>query len=180
MSVMSRLGPKAYVDGQKGPRTRLVSMFHGEVGDSLHQYTMDEFSKHQSVIRLLISTVAFGLGVEVPDIRHVVHWGKCQNVMTFWQEIGRCGRDGQPSRATWYPQSVCSDEKELFTKLKKDESACVRHCILQAFELPGVAPLPVKTKCCSTQKCADCKCDYCMCCCNCKRLCGCSDGGVEL
>jgi len=77
MSVMSRLGPKAYVDGQKGPRTRLVSMFHGEVGDSLHQYTMDEFSKHQSVIRLLISTVAFGLGVEVPDIRHVVHWGKC-------------------------------------------------------------------------------------------------------
>ncbi len=37
--------------------------------------------------------VAFGLGVDIPDIYFVVHWGSSDTVLQFWQEVGRADRD---------------------------------------------------------------------------------------
>ena len=59
--------------GIQDPSYRLLSLFHGQVGPELLDYTVTTFPKPDSNLRLLISTIAFGMGVEIKDIRRVIH-----------------------------------------------------------------------------------------------------------
>ena len=44
-----------------------------------------EYSKPASKMRVLISTIAFGMGVGIPDIHHVIHWGPSSNALNYLQ-----------------------------------------------------------------------------------------------
>ena len=178
--LMAELGAKGFVDGGNDYTKRFVSMYHGHIGPTLQAFILDEFPKPDSVIRVLVSTVAFGMGVEIRDVRQVVHWGKCKSMLTYWQEVGRCGRDGDASRAIWYPQSVTADHKDLFSKLKVDDTACIRVEILKAFHLPGsndaaLYALSCKSQCSKGSQCIKCACQFCTCCSKCKKRCQCAE-----
>ena len=67
----------------------------------------DEFlaqltSSQSSVIRVVFATIAMGLGVNISNIRQIIHITPPRTMVAYYQEIGHVGRDGLPSKATLY------------------------------------------------------------------------------
>ena len=50
----------------------------------------------------MVATIAFGTGLDCPNIRRVIHWGPSSDIVQYLQETGRAGHDGQMAQATLY------------------------------------------------------------------------------
>ena len=78
---------------------RVVEMFHSCTEPCIKDKIITSFSAQLSPLRLVIATTASGMGIDVPTIRTVIHFGCCEDVESYVQAVGRAGRDGKPSKA---------------------------------------------------------------------------------
>lgn len=79
-----------------------MDMFSRVLTNEKKDEVLHSFSKKESVLRLVIATTAFGMGIDCPNIRKVIHWGVPSTLEEYVQETGRAGRDGEPSMAVLY------------------------------------------------------------------------------
>ena len=73
-----------------------VGMYHGKMGKAERDAAQLAFMRNNP--RIMVATNAFGLGVDKPDIRAVIHYNLPGSMEAYYQEAGRAGRDGRPSR----------------------------------------------------------------------------------
>ena len=169
MWLMEDLAENAYKDKQPASNNRLVEMFHSRTDKVSVTRILEDFVKLQVSIRVLISTVAFGIGIQVEDIDVVVHWRVENSVLSYWQEVGRCSRDGRKGLGLCYifPRSLrcCSDE---YMKKLCNTSDCLRSFVLAQF-LPSNMDQSslASSRMCSQEDCDCCECKACIYCVNC-------------
>ena len=87
-----------------------VTEFHGEMGSQARADAMEAWAGTAPSADVMVATSAFGLGVNVPDVRTIIHACLPESVDRFYQEVGRSGRDQQPSVSISLPVLTGGDD----------------------------------------------------------------------
>ena len=88
-----------------------VDFYHGAREEAERTRVQDAFFDDTAAgIEIVVATNAFGMGIDKPDIRYVIHWTIAGSLEHYYQEAGRAGRDGKDSQCILF---FCSGDRRL-------------------------------------------------------------------
>lgn len=79
---------------------RVVDMYTSVTVHSVKNQIVKSFCNPDDKLRVVVCTVAFGMGLDCPNVRQIIHWSLSTDLEGYIQETGNGGRDGKPCLAT--------------------------------------------------------------------------------
>ena len=161
------MGKEQYEPVGAPPRAenRLFTQFHAQYPVKEKERIVEGLTLGTSKLRIIFATVAFGIGLDLKNIRQIIHIGVPCSMEEYFQEAGRAGRDGLPSKAHVFFNSydISKARKNLSTVMREyvKDDKCKREMIMGYF---GFAPPPPREE---VHECCDyhaklCKCEDCL------------------
>ena len=115
------------------PRFRLVDMYTSCTDPNIKDAIMTNFTKLE-IPRVLIATIAFGMGIDCPNVRQVVHFGAPFDIESYVQETGRAGRDGLLALALLLTKPTHGKLEKSMAEYIANNKTCRRKHLFENFD----------------------------------------------
>ena len=140
---------------------RVVDMYTRCTEASVKQTILNSFCAINGNLRIVIGTIAFGMGLDCPDVRQVIHWGPSADLESYIQETGRAGRDGYLSQAVLYHTPAdYRFSASAMVDYCRNTSECRRVALFKGFDDDGTVETCTLCSCCDI---CESKCDCILC-----------------
>lgn len=157
-TIKGMLGPKMYIGETEDRRNVLLEMLHSCTPKANKEAILKAFQDKNSGIRVLVATIAFGMGVDCKGVCRTIHFGPSKNTESYIQESGRAGRDDKQSVAfiLYHGLLLNHVEKDMKQYVKTEE--CRRKTLLNHFDTSSEVKYPEPLHLCCDNCASKCKC----------------------